>query len=173
MRSDTRRTALRPVGPVGAGPTAGSRPAGAPHDELGVDRDDRVRLETLARGECLELMATVPVGRIGVSIGALPVILPVNFALVGGSIVIRTVPGTKLDAAARHVVVAFEVDSYAPDGSSGWSVLVQGFCGEVTDPVERAALAAGAPRTWAFGDGVAQRFVRIEASFVNGRRFRR
>jgi nitroimidazol reductase NimA-like FMN-containing flavoprotein (pyridoxamine 5'-phosphate oxidase superfamily) len=132
-----------------------------------------MRLETLTRGECLELMATVPVGRIGVSIGALPVILPVNFALVDGSIVIRTVPGTKLDAAARHAVVAFEVDSYAADGSSGWSVLVQGFCAEVTDPAERTALAGRASRAWAFDDGVAQRFVRIETSFVNGRRFRR
>jgi uncharacterized protein len=150
-----------------------SPPAGRPHHHLGMNRDDRVRLETLARSECLDLMATVPVGRIGVTIGALPVILPVNFALVGGSIVIRTVPGTKLDAATRRAVVAFEVDSYAPDGSSGWSVLVQGFCGEVTDPAERAAMAESAPRAWAFDDGMASRFIRIETSFVNGRRFRR
>jgi nitroimidazol reductase NimA-like FMN-containing flavoprotein (pyridoxamine 5'-phosphate oxidase superfamily) len=78
-----------------------------------VGSNDRVRLETLDRAECLNLMATAPVGRIGVSIGALPAIIPVNFALVGANIVIRTVPGAKLDAATRHAVVAFEVDSYA------------------------------------------------------------
>jgi uncharacterized protein len=138
---------------------------------LGAAQDDRVSLETLDRGECAKLMATVPVGRIGVNIGALPAILPVNFALVGAYIIIRTVPGTKLDAATRRAVVAFEVDSYAPDGSSGWSVLVQGFCSEVTDPAERAVLAEGPLRAWAFDDGVAARFVRIEMSFVNGRRF--
>lgn len=132
-----------------------------------------MRLETLDRGECMRLMATVPVGRIGVSIGALPVILPVNFALVRSNIVIRTVPGTKLDAATQRAVVAFEVDSYAPDGSSGWSVLVQGFCSEITDPGERAAVAMSAPRAWAFDERVADRLVLIEASFVSGRRFRR
>jgi nitroimidazol reductase NimA-like FMN-containing flavoprotein (pyridoxamine 5'-phosphate oxidase superfamily) len=74
------------------------------------------------------LLVTAPVGRIAVTIGALPAILPVNFALVGAHIVIRTVPGTKLDAAIRRAIVAFEVDSYAADGSSGWSVLIQGHC---------------------------------------------
>ena len=132
-----------------------------------------MRLETLDRGECLKLLASVPVGRIGVSIAALPVILPINFALVGTNIVIRTVPGTKLDAATRRAVVAFEVDSYAPDGTWGWSVLVQGVCSEVTDAAERAALAASQLRPWAFQDGVAERVVRIETSFVNGRRFQR
>lgn len=112
-------------------------------------------------------------GRIGVSIGALPVILPVNFAVVGDRIVIRTVPGTKLDAATIHAVVAFEVDDYAPDGSSGWSVMVQGICTEVVDPGELEALAASPLRAWAFDGGVATRLVRIDLSFVSGRRFRR
>ena len=138
-----------------------------------LETDDRVSLEVLDRSECLRLLATAPVGRIGLSIGALPVILPVNFALAGDYIVIRTVPGTKLDAAARRSVAAFQVDSYAPDGSSGWSVLVQGVCSEVIDAAERASLAGSAPPAWAFGGGTANRFVRIEVSFVNGRRFRR
>ena len=145
----------------------------ATQNQLDVGADDRVRLETLDRDECLRLLASVPVGRIGVSIAALPVILPVNFALVGTNIIVRTVPGTKLDAATRCAVVAFEVDSYAPDGSWGWSVLVQGVCSEVPDAAERAALAASPPRPWAFEDGTAERVVRIETSFVNGRRFRR
>jgi len=132
-----------------------------------------VALETLDRAECLRLLETVPVGRIGVSIGALPAILPVNFAVVGDRIVIRTVPGTKLDAATMHAVVAFEVDDYAPDGSSGWSVMVQGVCSEVVAPAERAALAASALRPWAFDEGEATRFVRIDLSFVTGRRYGR
>jgi nitroimidazol reductase NimA-like FMN-containing flavoprotein (pyridoxamine 5'-phosphate oxidase superfamily) len=133
--------------------------------------EQRVNLEMLDRDECLRLLATVPVGRIGVSIGALPAILPVNFALVGPHIVIRTVPGTKLDAATRRAVVAFEADSYAGDGSWGWSVLVQGVCSEVSDAAERAALSVNQPPAWAFDPGGAERFVRIDLSFVNGRRF--
>lgn len=138
-----------------------------------LETDHRVVLETLDRAECLRLLETAPVGRIGVSIGALPVILPVNFAVVGDRIVIRTVPGTKLDAATTRAVVAFEVDSYVPDGSSGWSVMVQGICTEIVAPEEREALATSPLRTWAFDDGVATRFVRIDMSFVTGRRFRR
>jgi nitroimidazol reductase NimA-like FMN-containing flavoprotein (pyridoxamine 5'-phosphate oxidase superfamily) len=135
--------------------------------------DDRVTVEVLDRAECLRLLATVPVGRIAVSIGALPAIFPVNFAVVGDRIVIRTVPGTKLDAATSRAVVAFEADGYAPDGSSGWSVMVQGLCGEVVEPAELTALSASPLRAWAFDEGVAARFVRIDLSFVSGRRFRR
>jgi nitroimidazol reductase NimA-like FMN-containing flavoprotein (pyridoxamine 5'-phosphate oxidase superfamily) len=135
--------------------------------------DDRITLEVLDRAECLRLLETVPVGRLAVTIGALPAILPVNFAIVGDRIVVRTVPGTKLDAATMHAVVAFEADSYAPDGSSGWSVMVQGLCSEVVEPAELTALGASPLRAWAFDEGAATRFVRIDLSFVSGRRFRR
>ena len=135
--------------------------------------DDLDTLETLDRAECLRLLETAPVGRIAVTIGALPVILPVNFAIVGDRIVIRTVPGTKLDAATSHAVVAFEADDHAPDGSWGWSVMVQGVCTEVVAPAERAALGASPLRPWAFSDATATRFVRIDLSFVTGRRFGR
>ena len=128
-------------------------------------------MEELTRAQCLELMATVPVGRIGVSVRALPVILPVNFVLVGESIVFRTIPGTKLDAATANAVVAFQVDSYALDGTSGWSVLVQGVSSEITDPKDMLALADIPLRAWALDDRVATRLVRIESSFISGRRF--
>lgn len=140
---------------------------GQPH---GYRRTETV--EKLTRAQCLELMATVPVGRIGVSVRALPVILPVNFVLVGENIVFRTIPGTKLAAAAANTVVAFQVDSYAPDGTSGWSVLVQGVSSEITDPADLLALADIPLRAWAFDISVATRLVRIESSFVSGRRFR-
>lgn len=141
---------------------------------LGImNSDGGAMLESLNRTRCFELLSSVPVGRIGVSIRGLPVILPVNFALVGEAIVFRTIPGTKLDAAAARAVVAFEVDSYSPDGTSGWSVLVRGPCSEITDSAELAAVEAIPLRAWAFHEGVAQRLVRIETSFVTGRRFQR
>ena len=138
-----------------------------------VDSDGGTTLESLSRNRCLELILTVPVGRIGLTIRTLPVILPVNFALVGEKIVFRTIPGTKLDAAAAGAVVAFEVDCYSPDGTSGWSVLVQGRCSEITDLAESAAMEAIPLRAWAFDEGVAQRLVCIETSLVTGRRFQR
>jgi nitroimidazol reductase NimA-like FMN-containing flavoprotein (pyridoxamine 5'-phosphate oxidase superfamily) len=127
-------------------------------------------LEELSRDQCLDLLATVPVGRVGVSVNALPVVLPVNFALLDGDIVFRTARGTKFDAAVAHAVVAFEADAYGANGRRGWSVMVQGTSSELTDPavLERAHALELAP--WGVGAG-ADRFVRVESRFVSGRRF--
>jgi nitroimidazol reductase NimA-like FMN-containing flavoprotein (pyridoxamine 5'-phosphate oxidase superfamily) len=80
----------------------------------------------------LRLLASVSVGRVGLSIKALPAVLPVNFALLDGEVVFRTVEGTKFHAAAAGRVLAFEADGYETDGLSGWSVLVQGVSRVVT-----------------------------------------
>ena len=106
------------------------------------------------------------------SVRALPMVLPVNFVLFEGAILVRTIPGTKLDAATAGAVVAFEVDSYAPDGAIGWSVVIQGEASEITDPEELARARATSLDSWAL-DGSADRYIRIEISTVSGRRFAR
>jgi nitroimidazol reductase NimA-like FMN-containing flavoprotein (pyridoxamine 5'-phosphate oxidase superfamily) len=124
----------------------------------------------LTPDECLDLLGSASVGRVGVTIDALPAVLPVNFAVSDGAVVFRTVPGTKLDAATRGAVVAFEVDAYGTSQDPrGWSVLVRGVAHEVTDPAELAAARALPLESWAF-DGRADRFVRIEPTVVTGRR---
>lgn len=125
----------------------------------------------LSRQECLALLAMARVGRLGVSIEALPAILPVNFRLARDRIVIRTVPGTKLAAAATQAVVAFEVDDYDPQGTWGWSVLVRGASTEIVDPGELAEARALPLRAWAFKHGEADRFLQIETTLVTGRSF--
>lgn len=94
-----------------------------------------------------------------------------QFVLLGERIVFRTIPGTKLGAATASCRVAFQVDSYSPDGTSGWSVLVQGVSSEITDPEDLIALAGIPLRPWALDDRIATRLVRIESSFISGRRF--
>ena len=128
-------------------------------------------MATLSREECLTQLSTVSVGRLGVSIDALPAVLPVNFAVAGGNVIIRTVTGTKLDAAVAQAVVAFEADDYAPDGSWGWSVLVRGIGTEITDPRELREAKGLALRAWAFDNGAADRFLKIETTLLTGRRF--
>jgi uncharacterized protein len=129
------------------------------------------RLEALNRQECLRLLATQSVGRIGITVQALPVILPVNFGLLGESIIFRTIPGTKLDAATNKNVVAFEVDSYEPDGRAGWSVLVIGRATKMAaDEVDDAGTLG--IEAWPL-DGRASHFVRIEGSQITGREFNR
>jgi uncharacterized protein len=129
---------------------------------------DRNGLEVLGRAESLRLLAGSSLGRLAVTIGALPVILPVNFLLDGDRILIRTSPGTKLDAATQDAVVAFEVDHVDPFAHSGWSVCVTGTAREVTDRdeldrVSRLPLAHWAPDG---GDHV----VTMSTELVTGRR---
>lgn len=127
-------------------------------------------MEILSVQECIDLLDQVPVGRVAVTIDALPVILPVNFAVVDGGVVFRTPAGTKLAAATTGTVVAFEVDSYETDGRTGWSVMVQGVATEVTDPAGLQKIEAASVEAWAL-DGAADYVVRIELHRVSGRRF--
>ena len=126
-------------------------------------------LRSLSRDESLALLATVPVGRVGVSIDALPLIVPVNFRLAEPWIVFRTVPGTKLEAAVTRAVVAFEADDHAPDGTWGWSVLVRGYAHDLRDG--SAVHGIDSLRAWAFPHGEANHVVGIEMTMVSGRRF--
>lgn len=83
-------------------------------------------LELLTEDEVLDLLAAGEVGRVGLTIGALPAIFPVNYRLIDGSIVFRTTTGSKMAAAAAGAVVAFEVDDYDVPNRTGWSVLAVG-----------------------------------------------
>lgn len=133
----------------------------------------RGHLQEMSRAECLEHLASTSMGRLGVTIRALPAILPVNFRLHDDHVVLRSVPGSKLDAATAGTVVAFEADDHAPDGAWGWSVLVQGIAEEVLDPDEVAELRSLHLDAWAFPAGEAHRFLRIPTDLVSGRRFSR
>ena len=128
------------------------------------------RLWALSRPECLELLAGGSIGRLGLSIGALPVILPVNYVLVHESLMFRTVHGTKLDAATRNAVVAFEVDEFESDGSAGWSVLVRGIASEITDRHLLAQARSRPLSSWAL-DGLADHYVLIGTDEITRRRF--
>lgn len=133
----------------------------------GLVPSDRNGLEILSRSECMGLLASAAIGRLALSLRALPVILPVNFAVVDGDIVIRTNAGTKLAAAATNAVVAFEVDGIDARYHNGWSVLVQGIAAEITQPAELVRLQQLALAPWTGADG---HFVKISTRLLSGRR---
>lgn len=129
---------------------------------------DRNGLQILDRDECIALLADSIVGRIAITANALPVVLPVNYVLLHDRIVLRTGRGTKLDAATRNTVVAFEVDELDFDNDTGWSVLVTGVAQELTAPEEIAMASATPPARWAPGpDG---RYIAISVDMISGRR---
>ena len=125
-------------------------------------------LELLTEDEARALLAGGQVGRIGISIGALPAIFPVNYRLVDGAIVFRTAPGSKMSAAAAGAVVAFEVDDYGVLDRSGWSVLAVGRAEIVDDEDVIAWVEASGLEP--FADGTRTAIVRIEPTFLSGRR---
>lgn len=129
-------------------------------------------VDILTRAECLDLLSRSTFGRVGASIDALPVILPVHYGLWGHSVLFRTVPGTKFDAATNGAVVAFQVDQHEPHVDTAWSVLLQGIASKITDPTEAAEARTVPIKSWEGDDG-ADRLVRIDIFQVSGRRFHR
>jgi hypothetical protein len=129
--------------------------------------EDLRGLAVLTEEECMLRLGRGGVGRVAVTVNALPAIFPVNFAVLDGDIVFRSGPGTKLAAATGGAVVAFEVDHSDPISHEGWSVMVVGPSHRIADPVEHQAAKALPLRSWApANDDV---FIRIEGRIVTGR----
>jgi nitroimidazol reductase NimA-like FMN-containing flavoprotein (pyridoxamine 5'-phosphate oxidase superfamily) len=123
-------------------------------------------LELVDRDRCLELLASRPVGRLVFTHRALPQVMPVNFCLDDG-VVFRLVSGSTAAQACRDAVVAFHVDDIDAERRLGWSVTVVGRADIVSDPAERARLAALPLESW-LGDS-RDHFVRIRLDQLTGR----
>ena len=124
----------------------------------------------LSESECLDHLRRVAVGRLAVQLGAGGVdIFPVNFALDGQCVVLRTDGGTKLDSLKEHPLVAFEVDHFDYFERTAWSVVIKGRASLVEDYNELFELLTVEIETWQ-----PERkpfFVRITPSSTTGRRF--
>lgn len=146
-----------------------------PDDATNPDVVDQHGLEHLDRETCFHLLRSVPIARMGVTMDALPVILPVNFVLTSGHlddepvVIVRSGRGTKLSAAAAGSVVAIEADHYDAFEHAGWSVLVQGMSRIVESPDEHEWAAHLPLRPWAIPD--AECFIAVTTRNVSGRRF--
>ncbi|ARP73371.1 pyridoxamine 5'-phosphate oxidase family protein [Streptomyces pluripotens] len=122
----------------------------------------------LDRHECLDLLATAPVGRVVHTRQALPAVVPVNFGLdAGGAVLLRTSAASELAHAVDGAVVAFEADAVDADAQSGWSVVITGRAAVVTDPVETERLDRVGPSSWV--PSIDEVLVRIEPELVTGR----
>jgi nitroimidazol reductase NimA-like FMN-containing flavoprotein (pyridoxamine 5'-phosphate oxidase superfamily) len=127
-------------------------------------------LEILSAEECHDLLGRGTIGRVAVTVAALPAIFPVNYALLDGRIVFRTGEGTKLDGALSGNPVVFEVDGLDPESKRAWSAVVKGEAGmpeSTQDIVETLELPI-----FPWQGGIKSRYVRIRPDEVTGRRFR-
>jgi uncharacterized protein len=135
---------------------------------------DHAGLEVLPFGECLQLLDSVPVARVGFLADGELVILPVNHAVDGQDLVFRTARGTKLAAAENQSLVAFEADEYDQQTGTGWSVLVNGRAEVVDGAADLRRLSHLGLHVWVLHAWVtaAERavWIRIRPASVSGRR---
>ena len=132
--------------------------------------DDR-EVELLDEAECLRLLTTAAIGRVAFTEGALPAVQPVSFLLCDAEIYIPASPGSKVAAASRGAVVAFEVDDVDASARTGWSVTVVGPSRVIVDAVEVRRLDGAGVRPWAPGGDHC--YIGIAVRMVQGRRISR
>lgn len=126
-------------------------------------------IEVLDRDTCLTLLDTVVIGRVAFAgDDGRVVVVPVNFIVDDGAIVLRTALGGKLSAVREGRLLSFEADDVEPGLRTGWSVLVTGTAEVVTDAatighLERLPLAPWPSTATPY-------LVRLHADEVTGRR---
>ena len=154
---DSWQTAAEHSGGPSATPTSAPVTDLAPH---GVFR-------AISPTECFELLEAGGIGRVGFIAADGVMILPVNFAVSGKTIVFRTAPDTLL-ALHADARLSFEVDHFDEALGAGWSVLVRGHAHQVTDErdVQRLEQAA-VLHPWA--PGARDVYVRILPTHISGR----
>jgi nitroimidazol reductase NimA-like FMN-containing flavoprotein (pyridoxamine 5'-phosphate oxidase superfamily) len=158
-------TVTRATGRVGGQ----GEPKDLPAQEFCAPRRAHGRnLRALGPEECLALLEPGGVGRVGLMSPEGIVMLPVNYAIVAKTVVLRTAPDTLLAAHASEQV-SFEADSLDEAAREGWSVLVQGHARKIASEreVQRLEQEAGL-EPWA--SGARDVWVRITPARITGRR---
>lgn len=134
---------------------------------ISLHHDEHTSFYVLGDEECLWLLEHTFLGRVGVTIGALPAIFPVNYAMSDGAIYFLTDKGTKFAAAVRKATVAFQIDAFDVLYHHGWSVQAIGLAEEVHEPEAMELLSALPVDPWK--PGPHDHLVRIRPEFVSGR----
>ena len=128
------------------------------------------QLEPIFPAECRRLLEPGGLGRIAFSTACGPMMLPVNYVWVAGTIVLRTGSGS-LIAAHGEDLVSFETDHIDDTLHWGWSVVVRGQTHRVLQHGELQHLREACDlRPWPAGEH--DLYVRIVPTHISGRRIR-
>jgi uncharacterized protein len=124
-------------------------------------------LHDLDPAECERLLSRETFGRLGLVTPDGPEIVPVNYAVHAGAIVIRTSPSGVLARHGHGAELVFEVDLVDHDYWSGWSVVARGQGEVVLDSMSRSS---GGPRVRPWADGDRSCELRLPWTRLTGRR---
>jgi hypothetical protein len=89
--------------------------------------------------ECLRLLESTSIGRLGLTMRGLPWVVPVRFMLDGARILVDVGSDPAIVAATRDAVVAFETDGGGVPAEERWAVMATGFA----RPLERSSPGDG------------------------------
>ncbi len=121
------------------------------------------RVIELGPDECWSLASALPVGRLAWTGPHGPTVIPVNFAVTGAEVLVRTTAYSEMARECDDSPVAFEVDEVDGSARSGWSVLMRGRA-----HLEPVSSGQAGPDVWPPGPRSLQ--LRIEVTEVTGRR---
>lgn len=126
------------------------------------------KTEHLAADQCMELLSSAALGRLGVVVAGRPEIYPVNHTVFDGNILFRTGSGSKLDAAVGQPV-SFEVDGLDTATRTAWSVVVAGVATEIAQLHQLLDLLRLPVFPWE--PGAKPHLLTIRPESISGRRF--
>ncbi len=106
-------------------------------------------------------------GRLVVIVGGEPDIFPVNYAVSGRKLYLRTAPGNKLAELTINAKVLFETDGILSD--EAWSVVLRGTARVLDKSADIAAAEALGLKPWV--PTLKDFYVEIEPTNVSGRHF--
>ncbi len=129
---------------------------------------DRCGLIVLGWEDCLRALSLGALGCLALSDRALPLALPVSYAMDGESIVFRTSTDSTLARTATGSVVSFCAHGATHTAGVTWSVIVTGMVVRVQDRDELRRLAQLPLTAW--GSGSTPRVtLRLTPTFMTGR----
>jgi uncharacterized protein len=126
-------------------------------------------LRTLPAHECERLLRAGVFGRMVLSTPARAEIVPVNYAVMGDAILIRTAPDSLLDSHAHGADLLFEVDQVDPERWRGWSVVARGR-GERVDEDDLTGAERSSPGPPPWVSGHRDVWIRLRWDELSGRR---
>lgn len=124
-------------------------------------------IRALDRADCLRLLSHSQVGRLALTMDALPVVQPVRYALCEDLVVFPARRGSRLESATLGAVVAFQTDCFDTAADDGWSVLVTG----IAQPVDAPARCAQAELMLGPQVHEDNRLVGLPTEVITGQRF--
>jgi nitroimidazol reductase NimA-like FMN-containing flavoprotein (pyridoxamine 5'-phosphate oxidase superfamily) len=132
--------------------------------------NEQFAMHQMTEEECFTALSSHAFGRLAFSLDEGPTILPVNYAYVEHSIVIRSSPGSKL-ANSPLTTVAFEIDEVDPDHAWGWSVVARGHAFDITNAIDEFSQSLRELPLVPWTAGEKMHVLKISVKEVTGRRF--